>query len=47
MDKDESDLSIFDQPHVLQIMFYPRRDSPTSSPASNGFAQTCFFLAIG
>ncbi len=35
MDKDESDLSIFDQPHVLQIMFYPRRDSPGSSSASN------------
>jgi len=35
MDKDESDLSIFDQPHVLQIMFYPRKDSPESSSASN------------
>ena len=35
MDKDESDLSIFDQPHVLQIMFYPRRDFPGSSSASN------------
>ena len=35
MDKDENDLSIFDQPHVLQIMFYPRRDPPGSSSASN------------
>jgi len=35
MDKDESDLSIFDQPHVLQVMFHPRRDLPTSSSTSD------------
>lgn len=35
MEKDESDLSIFDQPHVLQIMFYPRRDFGESSSTSN------------
>ncbi|MFQ5842720.1 MAG: alpha/beta hydrolase [Thermodesulfobacteriota bacterium] len=35
MDKDENDLSIFDQPHVLQIMFYPRRDTPGSLTPSN------------
>ena len=35
MDKDENDLSILDQPHVLQVMFYPQRDSPESSSPSN------------
>lgn len=35
MDRDESDLSILNQPHVLGIMFYPRRDSPGSSSRSN------------
>jgi alpha-beta hydrolase superfamily lysophospholipase len=35
MARDENDLSIFDQPHVLQIMFYPRRDPPGSPSASN------------
>ncbi len=38
MDRDENDLSIFDQPHVLQIMFYPRRDPPGSPMASNAQA---------
>jgi alpha-beta hydrolase superfamily lysophospholipase len=38
MAKDENDLSIFDQPHVLQTMFYPRRDPPGSSMASNAEA---------
>jgi alpha-beta hydrolase superfamily lysophospholipase len=28
MDNHESDLSILDQPQVLQVIFYPRRDSP-------------------
>jgi alpha-beta hydrolase superfamily lysophospholipase len=36
MEKDESDLSIFDHPHVLQIMFYPRRDFPASPSTSDG-----------
>ena len=35
MDKDDGDLSILDQPQVLGIMFYPRRDSPGSSSTSN------------
>jgi alpha-beta hydrolase superfamily lysophospholipase len=35
MDKNESDLSIFDQPQVLQVMFYPRRDSGGTPSASN------------
>jgi alpha-beta hydrolase superfamily lysophospholipase len=35
MERDENDLSIFDHPHVLQIMFYPRRDPPGSPLASN------------
>ena len=35
MEEDESGLSIFDQPHVLQVMFYPRRDFPGSSSASS------------
>jgi alpha-beta hydrolase superfamily lysophospholipase len=35
MDKDEGDLSIFDQPQVLQVMFYPRRDLQDTPSASN------------
>ncbi|NIS61745.1 MAG: alpha/beta fold hydrolase [Proteobacteria bacterium] len=35
MDRDENDLSIFDQHHVLQIMFYPRRDPPGTPSTSN------------
>ena len=35
MDKDESDLSVLDKPHVLQIMFYPRRDPPGGSSSPN------------
>ena len=35
MDRDEGDLSILDQPHVLGIMFYPRRDFQESSSTSN------------
>lgn len=34
MGRDEGDLSILDQPQVLQIMFHPRRDSPARSSAS-------------
>jgi alpha-beta hydrolase superfamily lysophospholipase len=35
MEKDEGDLSIFDHPQVLQVMFYPRRDFPGSPSPSN------------
>ena len=35
MDKDESDLSIFDHPQVLQVMFYPRRDLQDTPSAPN------------
>jgi alpha-beta hydrolase superfamily lysophospholipase len=35
MNNHESDLSILDQPQVLQVMFYPRRDSPGIDPGSD------------
>jgi alpha-beta hydrolase superfamily lysophospholipase len=35
MVKDEIDLSVLDQPHVLQVMFYPRRDFPGSSSSTD------------
>jgi len=50
MEKDESDLSIFDQPHVLQIMFYPRRDfpgSPSTSDASVHLVDVGEDISIG
>jgi hypothetical protein len=35
MKRDETDLSVLDQPHVLQVMFYPRRDFPGSSSSAD------------
>ncbi len=50
MEKDESDLSIFDHPHVLQVMFYPRRDfpgSPSTSDASVHLVDVGEDISIG
>lgn len=57
MERDESDLSIFDQPHVLQVMFYPRRDFPESPSPLNatvhligveeGISIGCRFYRVG
>jgi pimeloyl-ACP methyl ester carboxylesterase len=57
MEKDERDLSIFDHPQVLQVMFYPRRDFPESPLPSNasvhlieveeGISIGCRFYRVG
>ncbi len=50
MDKYESDLSIFDQPQVLQVMFYPRRDfggTPSAPNASVHFIEVEEGISIG
>lgn len=50
MNKEGSDLSIFDQPHVLQVMFYPRRDfgdTPSASNASVHFIEVGKGISIG
>jgi alpha-beta hydrolase superfamily lysophospholipase len=38
MNIDDDDLSILDQPGVLQVMFYPRRDFPGGSSTPNATA---------